>query len=76
MVRRGHRDSGRVYIGFGGDAVNPTNEFRWLICRMGGFQHPSGIHYIKNLMKVLQQKWVSDFEGEEDEWRDIPMVDE
>jgi len=56
--------------------MRPTNEFRWLMFRGSSRNHPTARIYAGNKLMVLQQLWVSDYEDEEDEWRDIPTVGE
>ena len=57
--------------------MTPTMEFRWLRLSGGsmGFTHPMSIPWgDSRYYHVLQQKWVSVYAGEPDEWRDIPIV--
>lgn len=38
---------------------------------------PIGIYEVKVVRKqILQQKWVSTYIGEDDQWRDVPAVEE
>ena len=49
--------------------MHPTNQLRF-VAREAMFY--GDIMFVN----VLQQLWVSDFEGEPDEWRDVPLVQE
>ncbi len=55
--------------------MNPTNNFRWLVFTGSSMYHPSARIYTGNKLMVMQQLWVSNYEGENDEWRDIEMVE-
>jgi hypothetical protein len=59
-------------------ALIRTNEVRWFLFRMPNVLHPHAIQYGPdcNLFMVLQQRWTATIDGESDEWRDVPMVQE
>jgi len=55
----------------------PTAELRILELPMGqmGSTHPAGYSpwADSRVARVLQQKWISDYVGEEPVWRDVPL---
>lgn len=60
-------------------SYKPTCELRIATYSLGvrSLNRPAGwiVHDQRGRhMRVLQQKWVSDVEGEPDQWRDIPLV--
>lgn len=56
--------------------MKPTNDFRWIHRHMGELKdfHPSAIQIgNSNYCQILQQRWESEIEGEQSEWRDVPV---
>lgn len=54
--------------------MSPTCDFRYLMFQGSTMKHPTAKIWAGNQLIVLQQKWVSDYDGEGDEWRDIPII--
>lgn len=57
------------------DGYSPSFRLRWLEYLGGVKPHPSAIFDESSRhCRVLQQLWVSCYQGEPDDWRDITLV--
>ena len=58
------------------ESMKPTNNFRWTHQHIGELKdfHPAAIRIgDSNYCQVLQQRWESEAEGKQSEWRDVPV---